>query len=270
MIEGDLRAVRAAPLAPQPMAPPAPDVFEPTAEEPRAAMPFSAPPPFAPQAPQAPKGSAPPPKPELPNPAAAQEHFAAAPREFHAAQQPAEPVVAPMPRAISEILEPHAAQRRALRSRRSCRPIIRWSRAHGRPADAFAVGAHRRFRKRDQRNPCRHRKSRSVRRASSPPRAAPRRPPPPRPPTRRPGARPRKAAAKDKAATGRRQSQGRGRGDNLDHHLQDPLAAGRRQRGRDRARHLQDGDDAARHRQRAADAADGKFERARARRAGSR
>ena len=43
------------------------------------------------------------------------------------------PVAAPMPpRAISEILEPHAA-RRAPRSRRSCRPIIRWSRAHGRP-----------------------------------------------------------------------------------------------------------------------------------------
>ena len=38
----------------------------------------------------------------------------------------------------------------------------------------------------------------------------------------------------------------------LDHHLQDPLAAGRRERGRDRARHLQDGDDAARQRQRAA------------------
>ena len=39
----------------------------------------------------------------------------------------------------------------------------------------------------------------------------------------------------------------------LDDHLQDPLAAGRRQRGRDRARHLQDGDDAARQRQPAAD-----------------
>ena len=108
MIEGDLRAVRAAPPAPQPMAPPALDLFEPPAEEPHAAMPFSAPPPLAPQAPQASKASAPPPKPELPNPAA-QEHFAAAPREFHAAQQPAEPIVASMPRAISEILEPHAA-----------------------------------------------------------------------------------------------------------------------------------------------------------------
>jgi len=52
-------------------------------------------------------------KPELPNPAALQaspqEHFAAAPREFHAAQ-PVAPAAPPLPpRAISEILEPHAA-----------------------------------------------------------------------------------------------------------------------------------------------------------------
>ena len=55
---------------------------------------------------------APQPKPELPNPAALQqqEHFAAAPREFHAAQ-PAAPAAPPLPpRAISEILEPHAAR----------------------------------------------------------------------------------------------------------------------------------------------------------------
>ena len=53
------------------------------------------------------------PKPELPNPAALQqsiqEHFAAAPRDFHAAE-PAAPAAPPLPpRAISEILEPHAA-----------------------------------------------------------------------------------------------------------------------------------------------------------------
>ena len=48
----------------------------------------------------------------------------------------------------------------------------------------------------------------------------------------------------------------------VDHHLQDPLAAGRRERGRDRARHLQDGDDAARPGNRAADAGDGEFDRA--------
>ena len=56
-------------------------------------------------------------KPELPNPAALQaspqEHFAAAPREFHAAQ-PVAPAAPPLPpRAISEILEPHAAAPRA-------------------------------------------------------------------------------------------------------------------------------------------------------------
>src|SRR3984893_16553729 len=59
MIEGDLRAVRAAPIAPQPMAQPAPAPAEPRVqariETPRAAMPPQA---FAPQ-----------PKPELPNPA---------------------------------------------------------------------------------------------------------------------------------------------------------------------------------------------------------
>jgi localization factor PodJL len=88
MIEGDLRAVRSAPvppLAPVPMAEPIPP--------PRAAMP---------------QPVSPPPRPELPNPAAAQPHFAAAPREFHAAEPPAAPAIV-APRAISEILEPHAA-----------------------------------------------------------------------------------------------------------------------------------------------------------------
>ncbi|WP_454616389.1 hypothetical protein [Bradyrhizobium cenepequi] len=86
MIENDLRTVRSAP-APSP-------------EPPRAAMPQ----PMVPQ-----------PKPELPNPAL-QEHFAAAPRDFHAATPAeAEPVPPPLPpRAISEILEPHAAVRAAL------------------------------------------------------------------------------------------------------------------------------------------------------------
>ena len=112
MIEGDLRAVRAAPPAPQPVAPP--EMHE---EAPRAAMPsqsFPLPPfmqplmqPLAPQ-----------PKPELPNPAALQggfqEHFAAAPREFHAAEPAPPPIAPPLPpRAISEILEPHAAAPRA-------------------------------------------------------------------------------------------------------------------------------------------------------------
>jgi localization factor PodJL len=87
MIEGDLRNVRSAP-APQP-APP-------QAAAPRFAMP-------------------PQPKPELPNPAAGEDHFAAAPREFHAGQTPvplASAAVAPM--AISEILEPHTAQHAAI------------------------------------------------------------------------------------------------------------------------------------------------------------
>ncbi|MBR1229118.1 MULTISPECIES: tetratricopeptide repeat protein [unclassified Bradyrhizobium] len=106
MIEGDLRAVRAAP----PVAAPAPAAYEAREEAPRAMMP---PPSFAPPAyvPQAqPQAFAPQPKPELPNPAASQEHFTAAPRDFHAAEPVAPPAIPPMtPRAISEILEPHAA-----------------------------------------------------------------------------------------------------------------------------------------------------------------
>jgi localization factor PodJL len=92
MIEGDLRTVRVQPVAPQPSAPPP-----------------AAPPQAAPVAPRV--ATAPQPKPELPNPAAAQSHFATAPREFQAAAMPAAAIVAP--RAISEILEPHTAPPRA-------------------------------------------------------------------------------------------------------------------------------------------------------------
>jgi localization factor PodJL len=103
-IEGDLRTVRTAPpAAPQP----AHALLEIRDEDSRAAPPPQA---FAPPPLLQP---APPPKPELPNPAALQGHpsdyFEAAPREFQAAQ-PAAPVAPPVPpRAISEILEPHAA-----------------------------------------------------------------------------------------------------------------------------------------------------------------
>jgi localization factor PodJL len=96
MIEGDLRAVRSAPVAPaapQWPTPPAPQPAPPQAVATRAAMP-------------------PQPKPELPNPAAAQQHFAAAPREFHAAQ-PVMPAAAVAPKTISEILEPQTAPPRA-------------------------------------------------------------------------------------------------------------------------------------------------------------
>jgi localization factor PodJL len=93
IIEGDLRNVRVQPVAPPPE--PAPrQTIAPQAAAPQAAAPRPAMPPQA--------------KPELPNPAAAQEHFAAAPREFHAAPA-ALPAAAIAPRAISEILEPHTA-----------------------------------------------------------------------------------------------------------------------------------------------------------------
>ena len=52
------------------------------------------------------------PQPEIPNPAAMQDHFDAAPREFHSASIAAT-AAAVVPRTISEILEPHAAPARA-------------------------------------------------------------------------------------------------------------------------------------------------------------
>jgi len=91
MIEGDLRVVRSAPVPP-PAPVPAPQPIL----TPRAAMP---------------QQPVPPPRPELPNPVAAQPHFAAAPREFHAAEPT--PAIA-TPRAISEILEPQAAPHAAI------------------------------------------------------------------------------------------------------------------------------------------------------------
>ncbi|MBU6461307.1 MAG: SEL1-like repeat protein [Bradyrhizobium sp.] len=94
MIEGDLRTVRSVPVATLPE----------VRSEPRPATPQTAP--------QAPPHLAMPPqiKPELPNPAANDAHFNAAPREFHAA--PAA-IASIAPRAISEILEPYAAPARA-------------------------------------------------------------------------------------------------------------------------------------------------------------
>ena len=101
MIEGDLRVVRSAPVqaAPAPIPAPAPElapalvVSQPEAEPapmPRLALP-------------------PEPKPELPNPAAAQVPFVAAPRDFHAVEPAAaELAPPPPPLAISEILLPHA------------------------------------------------------------------------------------------------------------------------------------------------------------------
>jgi localization factor PodJL len=94
MIEGDLRAVRIQPVAAPLPAPPAPQPAPPQPAAPRAELP-------------------PQPKPELPNPAAAQSHFAAAPREFSAATPQLPAVAAMAPKAITEILEQHAAQPRA-------------------------------------------------------------------------------------------------------------------------------------------------------------
>jgi localization factor PodJL len=99
-IEGDLRTARTVP---------APEPIEIRAEAPPPAMPSQA---FAPSAPAEHLVSQP--RPELPNPAARQgnlqEQFAAAPREFQPAHSSPPPLAPPLPpRAISEILEPHAA-----------------------------------------------------------------------------------------------------------------------------------------------------------------
>jgi localization factor PodJL len=94
MIEGDLRQVRGAASAPLP---------EPPAllfESARPTPPITLHSELAPQQP----------KPELPNPAAAQTHFDAAPRDFQAAISSMAMVT---PHAITEILEPHSAPARS-------------------------------------------------------------------------------------------------------------------------------------------------------------
>ena len=110
-IEGDLRTVRSAPVQPMASPEPAPDPAPALAPAP-APAPAAVEPLVIPRA-TMPPAPVPQPRPELPNPAASEMPFAAAPREFHAAQPPAQPATAPMPpKAISEILEPHAAQAR--------------------------------------------------------------------------------------------------------------------------------------------------------------
>jgi localization factor PodJL len=118
MIEGDLRNVRAQPAAPQMEAPEVPSYAAPapSAPEPFYAAPLAAEPEPRYAEPEAAMPAiqqvavAPQSRPELPNPAAALETFAAAPRDFHAAS--AAPAPAMAPRTISEILEPHAAPSR--------------------------------------------------------------------------------------------------------------------------------------------------------------
>ena len=108
MIEGDLRAVRTAPPAPAPAAP-MPIGRAPARPRPRRAAADGAQRSRSRSAElrcRSPNCRIPPPR------STAHSTFAAAPREFHAAA-PAAPPPAPMapvpPRAISEILEPHAA-----------------------------------------------------------------------------------------------------------------------------------------------------------------
>ena len=132
----------------------------------------------------------PPIKPELPNPAATQEHFAAAPRDFH--PLPGRTAAAP-PRTISEILEPHTAPSR-LAIDPDLPPDHPLNRAHdprGVSLRRRSASRHPRARSATFRPPLP--RSPSARRASLLPRAAPHRPPPRPPPPDKAG-RPAKAA----------------------------------------------------------------------------
>ena len=127
MIEGDLRSDRNQPAAPQPEAAltPRPARSQPAAPRPEPTRPRPEPAPRLAMAPQQ--------RPELPNPAAAQEHFAAAPREFHAAPSPV-PAAQPAPaRAISEILEPHLSAPRSTAALAPDHPLEPGTRPAGRP-----------------------------------------------------------------------------------------------------------------------------------------
>ena len=113
-IEGDLRNVRAQPVATPAVATVAPIIAAPApaaVPEPSYVAPQASVPVFAePEAEIQHAPIAPPAPPELPKPAPLQEHFAAAPRDFHAAAAEQSPPT--LPRTIGEILEPHTAPSR--------------------------------------------------------------------------------------------------------------------------------------------------------------
>ncbi len=159
MIEGDLRAVRTQPAAPQPETPPAPAYVPPQAAAPRVAM-------------------APQPKPELPNPVAAPERNISPRRHGNFMPPRRRRHKLPPPRR-----KPSAKfwcrRSRALRSSRICRPIIRLSPAQGRAHGWLRRPSASRLPKTRSAAFRQARARRSARRVSSPPRAAPPRPPQP-------------------------------------------------------------------------------------------
>ncbi len=220
MIEGDLRTVRAAPVVPPPEPPPTPRPAPPQADATRVALP-------------------PQPKPELPNPAAAELHFAAAPREF----QSVAPAVAIAPRAISDILEPQPAPPRAaiapeLPPDHPLEPGTRPAGRSGSPSERIAASENA-ISEISAGTPEPVTTSNFIaaaRRAAQAAAAA------------APNAKGQDRARSAQGVQGRRRRPGRRQGI-VDDHLQDSLAAGRRKRRRHRARHVQDGDDAARQRQ---------------------
>ena len=166
-------------------------------------------------------------KPELPNPAAAEPDLAAAPRDFHAA---APAVAAITPRAISEILEPHTAPARAaiepdLPPDHPLEPGTRPAGRAGSPSERIAASENAiseiAASAREQASATNF--IAAARRAAQAAAASPPADKAVRSPLKRTATGPAREA--------------------IDHHIEDSLAAGRRERGRDRARFVQDGDD---------------------------
>ena len=224
MIEGDLRAVRAAPAPPPRTAAPAVADRSADAAAPRCRRKSS------PNCPIRPRPSR-----------------ISPPRRANSM-----PPRRPSPRsrrAPSVKFSSRMPRRRAPRSNRACRPIIRSSRGRDRPggrlrprnASPLPKTPSAKLRQARASRPARPNFIAAARRAAQAAAAAP---------------------PADKAVAARSRAPAIGPASGIiDDHLEDSLAAGRRERGRDRARHVQDGDDAARRRQRAAAPGRGEFER---------
>ena len=189
-IEGDLRTVRTAPPAAPQSAPPPIEVLE---EAPRFMTPLQT----------CPQQS----KPELPNPAALQavrKNILPPRRANSRPHSRARRLPRHCRRGRSAKSWSRMPQRHAPPSRRNCRRIIRSSRAPGRPRACLRRRNGSRLPKTRSAKSLPGRRSRSVRRASLPPRAAPRRPQPPRRLPRRRDVRQRRPGQ----GQGRRQGQG--------------------------------------------------------------
>jgi localization factor PodJL len=145
LIEGDLRSAHAQPAVPRAEEPARPDFSAPAALAHEVLRSSSF------EAPLAPMQAEPPTaaiiaqgEPDLPDPAPAQNHFDAAPREFHSVSAVTPPAATVIPQAISEILEPHtapsyAANQPALPPDHPLEPGTRPSGRAGSPSERIAA-----------------------------------------------------------------------------------------------------------------------------------